>query len=94
MFGALEAVGILYRISRSVVRIIRRHLKHHNVWIFSYLDNFFCIADSERVCQMALDCLVETLCNLGFSINWDKYVSPTQCIIFLKIEIDAIKGII
>ena len=90
-FGASESVGCLHRISQSVVRAARRRAKRLNCHIMCYLDDFLIIGDSRRACQRAVDILVGILSELGFSLNWDKFCPPSQCIVFLGIEIDSVR---
>lgn len=93
-FGASESVGIFHRISKSIVRMVRRRTKRLNCQIFSYLDDYLVIGDSQKACQQALDLLIKILTDLGFSINWSKYSPPSQHIVFLGVQIDAVNGCI
>ena len=58
--------------------------------ILAYLDDFLIIGDSKYECELAYQELIQLLSELGFSINWEKAVSPTQRLTFLGIEIDTV----
>ncbi|XP_070571308.1 uncharacterized protein [Ptychodera flava] len=85
-FGAAKSPEIFTRITQSITRMMRR--KGYDV-VIVYLDDFLIIADSKLACEQAFNALQQLLQQLGFSINWDKVVEPTQCLTFLGIEINA-----
>ena len=55
-----------------------------------FLDDFCIVSDTKDKCQEGLATLITLLRRLGFSIAWDKVVSPTQRLVFLGIEIDSV----
>ena len=88
-FGASKAPNIFQRITESVTRMVkRRGFKNIHV----YLDDFIIVADSYDECLNAFVCLTQLLCRLGFTINWNKVIPPTQRIVFLGVLIDMIEG--
>ena len=58
--------------------------------ILAYLDDFLIIDDSKDECELAYCELIHLLSELGFGINWEKAVAPTQRLTFLGIEIDTV----
>ncbi len=54
------------------------------------MDDFLLIAPTQAECQHAQTVLIQLLRKLGFQISWKKVIDPTQCIIFLGIELDTI----
>ena len=88
-FGASKAPNIFQRITESVTRMVkRRGFKNIHV----YLDDFIIVADSYDECLNAFVFLTQLLCRLGFTINWNKVIPPTQRIVFLGVLIDMIEG--
>ena len=45
-------------------------------------------------CKSTFDTLIMTLCGLGFQINWNKIVDPTQQLVFLSVQIDTVAGLL
>ena len=58
--------------------------------MLSLLDDFLVIEAQNKHCADAHNELLCLLQKLGFSINWDKVVAPSQCLTFLGIEINSI----
>ena len=58
--------------------------------VLAYLDDFLIIGDSRCECELAYNELVNLLSELGFIINWEKAIGPTQRLTFLGIEIDTV----
>ncbi|XP_070546134.1 uncharacterized protein [Ptychodera flava] len=85
-FGAAQSPEIFTRITQSITRMMRR--KGYDV-VIVYLHDFLIIADSNLACEQAFNALQQLLQQLGFSINWEMVVEPTQCLTFLGIEINA-----
>ena len=85
-FGSKLAPGIFHRLSQAVRRIMARKGFPN---IVAYLDDFFICEHTLKKCARALKTLIQLLRKLGFAINWNKVVDPTQKIIFLGIEIDS-----
>ena len=86
-FGAKLSQGIFHRLTQAVKRMMSR--RGYDLLIV-YLDDFLIIADSKEKCAAALNCLIQLLRKLGFSIHWGKVVDPTHCITFLGIELDSV----
>ena len=53
-------------------------------------NDFLIIGDSNHECELAYCELIHLLSELGFGINWEKAVAPTQRLTFLGIEIDTV----
>lgn len=53
-------------------------------------DDVLIIGDSKHECEWPYRELIRLLGELGFSINWDKAVAPTQRLTFLGIGIDTV----
>lgn len=87
-FGARKSPAIYNRITQSVQRMMTR--RGFNCCV--YLDDFICIEDDKITCQLAFNCLLKLLRGLGLRINWQKVVDPCQCLTYLGIEIDTVKG--
>ena len=85
--GAKLSPGIFHRLTQAVKRMMSR--RGYDLLIV-YLDDFLIIADSKEKCAAALNCLIQLLRKLGFSIHWGKVVDPTNCITFLGIELDSV----
>lgn len=85
-FGAKLSPGIFHRLTQAVKRIMAGKGYH---LLVVYLDDFFIIADSKQECMEALNCLLQLLRKLGFSINWNKVIDPTTKLTFLGIELDS-----
>ena len=86
-FGAKRSPGIFQRITESVTRMLhRRGYKS----VFVYLDDFIIVTDTEKRCWEAYQCLLGVLMRLGFTVNWNKVVEPSQNIIFLGVSIDSL----
>ena len=62
--------------------------------IVAYYDDFFLAEKDFKTCLKSYNTLVNLLRSLGFSINWKKAVDPTQCIVFLGLQIDTRAGTI
>ena len=87
-FGSRLAPMIFHRLTQSVRRMMARK---GFPYIVVYLDDFLIIAPSLDECQVALDILLRLLRKLGFQINWQKVVDPTQSLVFLGIQLDTIE---
>ena len=79
---------IFNALTKAVCRIMA-HNGHHDVLV--YLDDFLIISDSQEQCNIILTALLKLLRFLGFSINYDKLVSPTKRITFLGVILDSEK---
>ena len=56
-----------------------------------YLDDFLVIEKTYSECHATLVYLRKLLRHLGFSINYNKVESPTQCLCFLGIVLDTLE---
>ena len=82
-FGSKLAPGIFHRLSQAVRRMMSR--KGFN--IVAYLDDFFICEATKDLCSKGLRSLVQLLRKLGFLINWNKVVDPTNSLTFLGVQI-------
>ena len=87
VFGAKLSPGIFHRLTQAVKRMMGR--RGYDLLIV-YLDDFLIIAKTKEQCAAALNCLIQLLRKLGFSIHWGKVVDPTTKITFLGIELDSV----
>lgn len=85
-FGARLSPIIFHRITQAVKRMMER--KGYDTCV--YIDDFVTIATSQEACVEAMNCLIFLLRKLGFAINWNKVVGPTQQLVYLGIEIDTV----
>ena len=79
-----------YLFSRLTDFVIRCMTRRNITGIFGYLDDFLIVANSYEACKEKLQSIIRVLRYLGFSIAWDKVVSPTQDVTSLGIEIDSV----
>lgn len=86
-FGAKLSPTIFHKITQAVRRMMSR--RGFDL-IVAYLDDFLIIGESLQACRLAFDTLLELLQELGFRINWQKVVPPTQKLVFLGIEINSL----
>ena len=84
-FGSRLAPGIFHRLTQAV----RCMMERRGFTVVVYLDDFFLCAPTLSECALAMSILTKLLRSQGFQINWNKVVDPTQCIVFLGIEIDS-----
>ncbi len=56
------------------------------------LDDFLVAGQSFTEVIEALNCLIQLLRSLGFRINWNKVVGPTQDIVFLGVRIMTLQN--
>ena len=85
-FGLANAPSIFNRISQSIVRTMLRE----GFTIVAYLDDFLVIRNDIQHCQAAHQYLLSLIGRLGFSVNWDKVISPTTRVQFLGLIIDSL----
>lgn len=84
-FGASKSCFIFSQLSAAVTRMMHKR----GFTVISYLDDYLTISDSYENCKQAHDCLIQLLQQLGFTINWEKVVPPTQSLTFLGIQINC-----
>ena len=87
-FGLRCAPYIFSRLTEFVVHCMER--RGHD-GIFGYLDDFLVVGSTRDECEHKLLCLIGLLRTLGFSIAWDKVVSPANVVTYLGIELDSLK---
>ena len=88
MFGALQKRP-LSLITESVTKMMKRR---GYKCVVVYLGDFHIISESHEECLAAFNCLLSLLQSLGFTINWNKVVPPTQQIVFLGVLIDSVRS--
>jgi len=87
MFGARPSPNCFHRISQ----FIKRRMIHRGYdRIVAYQDDFLVIGSTIEQCQEAWETLMCLIRELGFNVNMDKVVAPTQVITFLGIELNSI----
>ena len=86
-FGARTSPMIFHRLTQAVCRMMARR----GYTVLAYLDDFLIIETTQLQCKVAFDTLLDLLGSLGFTVNWSKVVYPTQCLVFLGVEIDTVK---
>ena len=89
-FGAGKSPAIFNWITQAVARSLRRN-GHH---VVVYLEDFFVCGPDFDSCKSTFDTLIMTLCGLGFQINWNKIVPPTQQLVFRDVQIDTVAGLL
>ena len=89
-FGARKSSAIFNRITQTVACSLCRN-GHH---VVVYLDDFFVYGPNFESCKSTFDAFILTLRSLGFQINWNKIVYPTQQLVFLDVQIDTVAGIL
>ena len=87
-FGGKRSPEILNRLTQAVRGIMA---KKGFEAIVVYLDDVLVIGESMEACQAAFDSLLSLLQNLGFRINWQKVVYPTQRLVFLGVLLDTVQ---
>ena len=85
-FGARLSAAIFNTLTQAVRRIMAQE---GFVNIVAYLDDFLLWAPDKASCLRALTRLMNLVRELGFSVNYNKLVTPTTCLTFLGIEIDT-----
>ena len=88
-FGARKSPEIFHRLTQSVRRMMKKR-GFYNIVVF--LDDFYICAKSEDECRHVYNVLISLLRNLGFHINWNKLVEPTQQLVFLGVNINTVSG--
>ena len=89
-FGARKSPAIFNRITQAVACSLRRN-GHH---VVVYLEDFFVCGPDFDSCKSTFDALIMTLHGLGFQINWNKIVDPTQQLVFVGVQIDTVAGLL
>ena len=85
-FGIRCAPYIFSRLTEFILRCLGRR---GYSGVFGYLDDFLVIGSTKEECELKLLALISVVRYLGFSIAWDKVVSPSTSLVYLGIEIDS-----
>jgi hypothetical protein len=85
-FGASKSCMVFQSISDSIVLMLARR----NIQCLAYIDDFLLICDSKLECDRALMTILALVDSLGLDVNAEKTAGPTQKIVFLGIEVDAV----
>lgn len=88
-FGARRSPEIFNKLTQAVCRIMKSQGFSP---VLAYLDDFLIIADDKKSCQETLQGLLQLLRHLGFAINYNKLVQPSQRLTFLGIVLDTVNG--
>eukprot|EP00111_Clytia_hemisphaerica_P014519 TCONS_00042745-protein len=64
--------------------------KFHISAIIHYLDDFFVCAPTKQGCQAKVNAILSLFRFLGVPVADDKLEGPSQCLVFLGIEIDSV----
>ena len=78
-FGGRSAPGIFHRLTQAV----RRMMERRGFLVIVYLDDFLVVGATKEECQQGYDTLCNLLTNLGFQLSPNKFVPPTQELVFL-----------
>jgi hypothetical protein len=84
-FGSRIAPWIFTRVGRA----IKAFMKRRGFEVIVYLDDFCLVAESAAACEKGLSVLLKLLISLGFTPNDKRIQQPSQCVIFLGVEVDA-----
>ena len=84
-FGSAKSCQIFQRLTDAIVRMISK--RGHTV--VAYLDDFLVIGKTFAECKKGMIELHDLLTSLGFVVNEEKLVYPTQHLTFLGIDIDT-----
>ena len=85
--GTSKSPEIFHRLTQAITQFMT---KRSFRTVLAYLDDFLIIGNSESECEIVYNELIRLLGNLGFKINWNKVVPPTQRLNFLGVEIDTV----
>lgn len=88
-FGSRLAPLIFHRLSQAVKRIMTK--KGYGRMV-AYMDDFLVMSDSFDDCCTMLSVLLTLVRKLGFAVNYNKVVDPTQCLTFLGVEVNSVTG--
>ena len=88
--GASSSCQTFERFSDALLHILKSHyqVKH----IVKVLDDFLLIGESRELCQHALDSFTHLAHRINLPLAAHKTEGPTQCLTFLGIQIDTLKG--
>lgn len=84
-FGAKLSCMIFHRMSQAVKRMMQRR----GFQLCVYIDDYICVGRTKSECMEAMNTLIALLRKLGLPVNWSKVVDPTQCIVYLGVEVDT-----
>ena len=86
-FGGRRSPEIFHKLSQAV-RAIMAAQGYPN--IVAYADDFLIVSESAEQCRQATLTLVRILRRLGFHINYNKVLGPSQILTFLGIELNTV----
>lgn len=86
-FGSRSSPAIFSEYSEAIAWMARRTCGTKAILV--YLDDFLLIAKDKSTCQSAVVRLRELLMELGVEENQEKFIAPTQCLVYLGIELDS-----
>jgi hypothetical protein len=86
-FGARRSPEIFHRLTQAVKAMM---VARGFPGLVVYLDDFILVAPTRELCTQALNTLLSLLRTLGFAINYNKVVTPTQRLTFLGITLDSV----
>ena len=83
-FGASKSQFIFTELSQAVRRIMAEK-RFPNIIV--HIDDFLIVESSYKRCKKAMTTLMQVLRQLGFRINYNKVIEPTQRLIFLGVNL-------
>lgn len=86
-FGARTSPGIFHQLGQAVRKMLSRQ-NINNVIV--YLDDFLIIGETKEQCNQNLLSTIRLLRYLGFAINYNKVIGPSQNLTFLGIVLDSV----
>ena len=87
-FGAKASPTIFHRLTQAVKRMMARR-GHASIVV--YQDDFLVTSHNYQDCYNVWRTLMILLRELGFKINYNKLVPPTNCLVFLGIQICTLR---
>ena len=85
-YGGRKSPGIFNSLTQAVCHIVAQQGHTRPV---AYLDDFLLVGHTFHDCLQGMNCLLQTLRVLGFSINYNKVIGPTHRLTFLGVQIDT-----
>lgn len=85
-FGLKSAPSIFNAVSNFVTRV----MGHRGSHIVGYLDDYFLASNTKEGCHTRQKELIEFLEFIGFKVNYNKVIPPSQQPRFLGVEIDLV----
>ena len=85
--GCAASCNIFEKFSDALVYVLKHTYKVKH--IVKVLDDFLFLGDSKKECQHALDSFLQLADLIALPLAQHKTVQPTQCLVFLGIELDT-----